>query len=163
MRRLFRWAFNVAAAVSAVLFVATCVLWVRSYSRPKSGSLSYKYDDYWIENLNGRVVLHIGLHNHEPANNSAQWDSRDELVHSFDWAASCGDAVRYLDSNGSYAHFAGFGFEHYKMLHTDDDGVFFEAISTYWDIVVPHWFLTTGLFGFPLVLGLSVYQRRRRV
>jgi len=29
MRRLFRWAFNGAAAVSALLFVAACVLWVR--------------------------------------------------------------------------------------------------------------------------------------
>jgi hypothetical protein len=31
MRRLIQWAFNFAAAVSAVLFVATCVLWARSY------------------------------------------------------------------------------------------------------------------------------------
>ncbi len=31
MRRLLRWAFNGTAAVLALLFVATCVLWVRSY------------------------------------------------------------------------------------------------------------------------------------
>src|SRR5579859_2829443 len=31
MRRLLRWAFNFAALVSALLFVATCVMWVRSY------------------------------------------------------------------------------------------------------------------------------------
>jgi hypothetical protein len=31
MKRLLRWAFNLATVVSAVLFVATCVLWVRSY------------------------------------------------------------------------------------------------------------------------------------
>ena len=31
MRWVLRWSLNVAAAVSAVLFVATCVLWVRSY------------------------------------------------------------------------------------------------------------------------------------
>jgi hypothetical protein len=31
MRRLLRWAFNLSAAVSAVLFVGACVLWVRSY------------------------------------------------------------------------------------------------------------------------------------
>jgi hypothetical protein len=32
MRRVLRWAFNATAAVSsAVLFVATCVLWARSY------------------------------------------------------------------------------------------------------------------------------------
>jgi len=30
MMRLFRWAFRFAAAVSAVLFVATCLLWVWS-------------------------------------------------------------------------------------------------------------------------------------
>ena len=31
MRRLLRWAFNGAAAVSAVLLIATCVISVRSY------------------------------------------------------------------------------------------------------------------------------------
>ena len=31
MRRLLRWAINGTPAVSALLFVATCVLWVRSY------------------------------------------------------------------------------------------------------------------------------------
>lgn len=30
MRRLFRWAFNLCAAGSAVLFMGACVLWVRS-------------------------------------------------------------------------------------------------------------------------------------
>ena len=47
-----RWAFNLAAAVSAVLFVAVCVLWVRSYWRadlfhylPKSEEPGYsRYD-----------------------------------------------------------------------------------------------------------------------
>ena len=32
MRRFLRWAFNFAAAVSAVLCVGLCVLWVRSYA-----------------------------------------------------------------------------------------------------------------------------------
>jgi hypothetical protein len=31
MRRLIRWAFHLSAVVSALLFVATCGLWVRSY------------------------------------------------------------------------------------------------------------------------------------
>jgi len=34
MKHLLRQAFNFAAAVSAVLFVATCVLWVRSRFGP---------------------------------------------------------------------------------------------------------------------------------
>jgi hypothetical protein len=32
VRRLLRWALNGAAALSLLLFVVTCVLWVRSYS-----------------------------------------------------------------------------------------------------------------------------------
>jgi len=31
MAHLLRWAFNIATALSAILLVATCVLWVRSY------------------------------------------------------------------------------------------------------------------------------------
>lgn len=34
MRRLFRLAFNLCAALSALLLVGVCVLWVRSYRSP---------------------------------------------------------------------------------------------------------------------------------
>jgi hypothetical protein len=40
MRRLLRWAFNFAAAVSAFLLLATCALWVRSYSYTYLGFIS---------------------------------------------------------------------------------------------------------------------------
>ena len=33
MRRVLRWAFNLSAVVSAVLFVGVCVLWLVSYNR----------------------------------------------------------------------------------------------------------------------------------
>jgi hypothetical protein len=36
MRRLLRWAFNWLAAVSLVLLVATCLVWVRSYTESDS-------------------------------------------------------------------------------------------------------------------------------
>jgi hypothetical protein len=35
MRRLIRWALNLAAAVSALLCVAACVLWARTFTRPQ--------------------------------------------------------------------------------------------------------------------------------
>jgi hypothetical protein len=35
MRRLVRWAFNGAAAVSALLFVGACALWVRTERAPE--------------------------------------------------------------------------------------------------------------------------------
>ena len=42
MRRLLRWGFNGAAVVSAVPFVATCVLWVRSYCRAEAMSFTWR-------------------------------------------------------------------------------------------------------------------------
>jgi hypothetical protein len=44
MRRLLWWAFNIAAAVAAVLFVATCVLWVRG--RTGYDEATWTYDRY---------------------------------------------------------------------------------------------------------------------
>jgi len=44
MRRLLRWAFNGAAAVSAVLFVATCAMWVRD--RTGYDEAAWTYDRY---------------------------------------------------------------------------------------------------------------------
>ncbi len=44
MKRLFRWAFNGAAALSALLFVATCVLWVRG--RTGYDDVAWSYDRY---------------------------------------------------------------------------------------------------------------------
>ena len=51
MKRLLQWTFNSMAAVSALLFVATCVLWVRSYFAAQRIALS-RFDDeknrtYW--------------------------------------------------------------------------------------------------------------------
>jgi hypothetical protein len=61
MRRLLRWAFNGAAVVSAVLFAAVCVLWVRSSSindavrwqRGGDGTI----ETWWLNVVNGRVGL----------------------------------------------------------------------------------------------------------
>ena len=56
MKRLRRWAFNGLAAVSALLFVATCVLWVRSYWR--ADVCIYKGGDFCrVESNRGTVVL----------------------------------------------------------------------------------------------------------
>jgi hypothetical protein len=44
MRRLFRWGFNLAAAVSMLLFVATCVLWTIAQSGDRVWTAHYWKD-----------------------------------------------------------------------------------------------------------------------
>jgi len=68
MKRVLRWVFNVATVVSALLFVATCVLWVRSYwvsdklhwsrfydGQPYDGKIGWV--DVWA--VRGRVGVYL--------------------------------------------------------------------------------------------------------
>ena len=56
MRRLLRWAFNFAAAVSALLFVATCVLWVRSHWRLDSWTRNWPNGTASVRSFEGRLM-----------------------------------------------------------------------------------------------------------
>jgi hypothetical protein len=62
VRRIGRYILNMLAALSLVLCVATCLLWVRSYSR--CDLLRYLSDgkhvgdvDYFVCSMNGRIAL----------------------------------------------------------------------------------------------------------
>jgi hypothetical protein len=57
MRRLLRWAFNLASVVSALLFVGVCVLWGRSHWLAESVILPMGKGAVLIENLRGAFVL----------------------------------------------------------------------------------------------------------
>src|SRR5579862_9795436 len=59
MRPLLRWAFNGTALASAMLFVAMCILWVRSYRRADTLS---RFDaptsrEYWVLSSRGRLFF----------------------------------------------------------------------------------------------------------
>jgi hypothetical protein len=57
MRRRLRWAFNSAALVSAVLFLATCVLWV--LARTGYDEVTWSYDRYLADRsaASNQVIL----------------------------------------------------------------------------------------------------------
>jgi len=61
MRRILRWAFNGLAAVSAVLLVATCAIWVRSYFTGdewiERSTIRYDADWAWTNERQIRVGL----------------------------------------------------------------------------------------------------------
>jgi hypothetical protein len=54
MKRHFRWAFNFAAATSAVLSAGTCVLWVRSCST--TDALWWNHGLYHLGAYDGKGV-----------------------------------------------------------------------------------------------------------
>jgi hypothetical protein len=75
MRRLLRWAFNFAAALSAALCLATCVLWARSH---------WRYEGVWLgetnraprmEWLNGKFGLIWRTDSNPPRRALRRWSS----------------------------------------------------------------------------------------
>ena len=63
VRRLFRWTFNFAAAVSAVLLVATCVLWFESYR--VLICVTFVHDGRWGTALVGHGALVLGWYHRD--------------------------------------------------------------------------------------------------
>jgi len=61
MKRLLRWTFNIAALVSALLFVAVCVLWVRSGA--VSDAVSWRRADggRWVGTAPGHLLAGLDL------------------------------------------------------------------------------------------------------
>ena len=130
MMRLLRWAFNFTAAVSAVLFVATCMLWVRSclhadefhYHRVVviSAGTALKQvseTEWFLASASGRLDFYW---HHEPSR--AIWDGPDES--SGEWSVAhdgrCG-GPRMFEDNGIAADVAPvhFGFAHDAATNVD--------------------------------------------
>jgi hypothetical protein len=78
MRRLVHWAFNGATAVSAVLFMATCVLWVRSCWARISFCHEFQDMTYGISPSKGKLLIWRG----------ASFDPHDRPRHNFTWWAT---------------------------------------------------------------------------
>jgi hypothetical protein len=132
MRRLLRWSFKLCAALSAVLFVGLCALWVRSYW----------YYDRWLATAPslGTVTVwsvdaRLGLQRCGPERfpwvfNLGRWD----LEHQ---DRQCGG------------------------LHLLDDPTFELGMGRCPTIRLPHWVVALALGGVPGFWWVAVRRSRR--
>jgi hypothetical protein len=140
--------FNIAAALSLLLCVATVGLWMDSYRTPTRGVYRrLAGGQCWFDSYRGRFTIELARH---------------------DWSDSPGQLRATLNAlelqRGtenyqlpSYSpdlahHFAGFGFD-WALRATKYEYVAFS---------LPHWFVTSAMSGLPARF-LIPWQRRRRV
>jgi hypothetical protein len=144
MKHLLQWAFKGAAAVSAALFVATCVLWVRSGWTRIGFCSEFRNMTYGISPSKGEILIWRGR----------SFDRYDRPRHNFAWWATERDPesynpFAYPDVSDIYAEVDGYGNVYlYKIV----------AAPSEWSIAA----------GFMLLPTLAVLQhwscrRRRRV
>jgi len=135
-RRLFRWLFTLAAAVSLVLFLATAVMWVRSYfvlddllyASDRGGSGSYY--SYRLSSIDG--CLRVG------------WSRRPYLSAGepgFYGGVSLPPRQPWM----SPLQPGGCSFAKFYFLYRDLD-----VNGQHTDVALPYWFLAVILIIFPI-------------
>ena len=139
MRRLLRWAFNFAALVSAVLFVATCVLWVRSHRGGDSVSRN-PGPLLCLTSYSGRMIL-MREGDLEARPRPAVW--------------SVGRAV-YVGGEPGEDGFTGFNFVGFRLLALVQSG------SRQRFVIVPDWAIVLALALLPGAWVVEVAGRLRR-
>ena len=170
MKRLLRWAFNLAAVASALLFVATCVLWVRSYHVPlvvgmgrypegaqldrPGGNRHPPYRDEAeggqrgsgnqgaaIESLDGHLILYV--------KDSSDWEKT--------WIRIGGDHLWWWGCMDERLDHQALGLRWGRWFHFPHDGYYIKL----WAVVLPYPHAATLLCVVPLLL-LCRYRRTRR-
>jgi hypothetical protein len=170
LRSPVRWAFNLAAAVSAVFFAATCVLWVRCYRTADMvfwtgdavrGAV-WRTRQYQFFSSRGGVLL--------AANGAAVDASHADTVRGlrgyYDWHPRGWD-VGSFDTSGypfNYAYsptgfWQALGFE--AGATEQVSGRRHDILSRHRWVVFPHW-LAAGLFAIAPAAWLAAGFRRRR-
>jgi hypothetical protein len=153
MKRLLRWAVNGATVVSAVLFVAVCVLWVRSYwvwerwfaCREPVGATQWTTDGY-----SARGTLGVSLTRADGFSlSSAPREGRG--LHSE-------DDLRRVPKTPAWP---GFRLGKESDVLTWDYTASVPPVRTTWLAVVPYWFFAAAMAALAL-LGLRHTRRRMR-
>jgi hypothetical protein len=154
MWRRRRWAFDLSAAVSALLFVAACALWVRSYWRhdlrmAKRGAVQTS-----ASSVRGGVhfVRETGAYPFPPADQKAEWftlpafptDTIDQRygLRSRDWRLA---GFAWIEGDAREG-----------MIYPGEPPIPYRAV------VVPWWFVAALFAVLPLARWASWLQRRRR-
>jgi hypothetical protein len=135
MRRLFRWAFNGAVAMSALLFVTMFVRSLRSYQHADMVSRfdGHTHRKYWLFSSRGRLAFSM-----------MDWDAEDHGCRSpmgFVWSQQ--------DPSDMGCKYNWLGFGWHDVIHQRA-------------VVVPYWFLITCSAMLPVCRVAQVARMRHR-
>jgi hypothetical protein len=160
MRRLLRWAFNVAVVVSAVLCVAAVVLWVCSYrhvflaGRERREGLGYVY--YRLHIYNGHLMFTASKGNWLP-NAQTLWFYNTLRQGN---GLTFSDVVPSLDWGGTYFEFTAGGSNSIGgPFVSGTSGPPFPERDTIYLFGVPLWFLALLATILPIRWVISARHR----
>jgi hypothetical protein len=143
MTRLLRWAFNSAAAVSGLLSVVTCVLWVRSYWWADYADRVSPRRTCGITSWRGRLIV--------------EWGDSLVAVPAGRWEVAAAD-VAWYDPSLWASETGPSQFGHSRDVFAMGSGTV--VIRRWW---APHWSLAaaTWVFAAASVVPPRLRERRR--
>ena len=146
MRRLLRWAFNGAAGVSAALFVAALVLWVRSYQVKSHVCRESHGMAFGISTRDGRLFLWKGIV-YDPQgrlpSQPTRWSASGPGFGSVIFTPLAVKSVRGAGSGPG-------------TLDFDSNG----KLNLCSVVAAPFWSIAIGLMILPALLALRYWYRR---
>ena len=171
MRRLLRWAFNFAAVVSALLFVATCLLWVRSYRRfdrcivCRLASGGKNEDFFELGSLNNRLWFYVEFDRRPQEEPAVQWVTQVVGSKGPFRSLSRYDAAVMITRVYGGGQFAGFGLTAGTYVGMTRPPPFAQTVTVVRAAIVPHWSVAVAASLFPAALlwHRLLTSRRRRV
>lgn len=152
MRRLARWLVRLFCAMSLILFVAACALWVRAVKMTDMISMPLASAEVVI--ANGRTGLNVGagVYDDPAALSEVHFEWQAEP-----WSPRHGLWIKRLPS------FLGFRATKARGTRSDMDGNVYPM--SYGFVVLPHWFLAVATFVPPALFTarrLRTWRRRAR-
>jgi hypothetical protein len=154
MKRLLRWGFNGATAMSAVLCATTCLLWVRSFRSCDSVEVGAGLTYWAIDSNHGDIGFRWETDG--SADVARIWRKRrDGPLSWYSWAASIA-APLATDCQWGLLGFSGHNYELSHMFVVSSG----QAITRSRLLVVPAWFVAAAL-AVPGLIWLGRQRARR--
>ena len=162
MKRLLRRSFNVAVLGSAMLFVATCALWI--VSEKHAVYIWARAGLHAVSCISEEGTIQFKFVPRDPGRTEVRWVQPrqiDDLIAIF-------DSTFYsplLNQEDGYGHgvlsrFAISSDKEYPMLYRGPSPA--GPHSRYWYLIVPHWFLVICAVMLPVSWLVTRYRRHRR-
>lgn len=159
MKRRLRWSFDVAAAISLLLFVAVCVAWVWSFQTYVNVGLTPSHNTGWgLQSCRGGVcLLHVRL---TPVNGPTV-DPSEKVPH---WSVTTAPWYTKQTWPQRKGTFGQRWFETNVKNYHVWRGVGGEAYLHHRDVIIPYWCIAAGLALLPaFAIRRRLRQRKRRI
>jgi hypothetical protein len=158
MRRFLQWAFNGAAIVSAVLFLAACGIWIRSYQFQEE----FQWCGISREFVSRRGSIWLCYYERSLDEYRFHYRRRPNHPFLFDWGGPDPGFRRHWRLLGFHWHVTDGGPDSVSAAAaTSNRSIAAVSIVAGWDLVVPYWAIVVALAPLPIYRARAYRPRRQ--